>query len=185
MKKVFSFIISVLLVINFFVSLPTAQAIDASELFNVTTDGFSCNGTITYTVFLRQGISFSGASIRFKYDSSVLEVVECEPYMTTYSYGDPIENIPGIYESGKISGQTGVYGIIFMYGGEEDYFAKSSDKGFVQITFKLKDHILIPFTETKVDFYCYEFVSYDNPILNIYNGNEKIISTIKNLPKEH
>lgn len=185
MKKGFSLIIVVLLVINILFNAPTAQAIDATELFSVTTDGFSCNGTITYTVNIKQGVSFSGASIRFKYDSSVLEVVECEPFMTEDIYGDPIENISGIYESGKISGVSDVYGIIFMYSGENDYMAKASDKGFVQITFKLKDHILIPFSETKVDFYCYEFVSYDNPLLNIYNGDEKIIATIKSLPKEH
>ena len=185
MKKVFSLTIAVLVIINVFNFLPTAQAIDATELFSVTTDGFSCNGTIIYKIHLKQGVSFSGASIRFKYDSTVLDVVECEPFMTEDSFGDPIENIPGIYESGKISGFSDIYGIIFMYSGETDYVAKSSDKDFVQITFKLKDNILIPFSETKVDFYCYEFVSYDNPLSNIYKGNEKSIATIKNMPEEH
>ncbi len=185
MKRVFSLILAVLLVTCIFFNMPSAKATDATGFFNVTTDGFSCNGTITYTVHLKQNISFSGASIRFKYDSSVLEVFECGPFMTEDSYGDPVENISGIYESGKISGLSGVHGIIFMYGGEEDYRAKSSDKAFIQISFKLKDNVFIPFSETKVDFYCYEFVSYDNPQLNIYNGNEKLITTIKNLPKEH
>lgn len=185
MKKRFSLLLVVLILADTFINIPTAKAVDSTELFNVTTTGFSCDGTITYKIHLKQGVSFSGASIRLKYDSDVLDVVECEPFMTEDSYGDPIENIPGIYESGKISGFSDIYGFIFMYSGESDYVAKSSDKEFVQITFKLKDHILIPFSETKVDFYCYEFVSYDNPLLNIYKGNEKSIATIKNLPQEH
>lgn len=185
MKKVFYLIIACLLIINVFINMPSALATDATELFRVTTDGFSCDGTITYTVFLKEGITFSGASIRFKYDSSVLDVLECEPFMTEDSYGDPIENISGIYESGKITGFSDIYGIIFMYGGETDYISKSSDKAFIQITFKLKDNVLIPFSETNIEFYCYEFVSYNNPQLNIYKGNEKNIATLKNLPKEH
>ncbi len=185
MKKIFSLLLVFLILAGTFINIPTAKAIDATELFNVTTDGFSCDGTITYTVFLKQGISFSGASIRFKYDSTVLEIKECEPFMTEDSYGDPVENISGIYESGNIVGLKDTYGCIFMYGGNSDYSAKSSDKAFIEITFKLKDNVFIPFSETRVDFSCYEFVSYSNPRLNIYKGNEKFISTSKALPKEH
>lgn len=185
MKKIFSLLLAVLILVGTFINMPTAKAIGASELFSVTTDGFNCKETITYTIFLKQGISFSGASIRFKYDSELLDVSECEPFMTEDSFGDPVENIPGIYESGKIDGLTGVYGCIFMYGGNSEYTAKTSDKAFIQITFKLKDSVLIPFSETSVDFSCYEFVSFDNPKLNIYKGNEKTIATLKNLPKEH
>ena len=110
MKKIFSLLLVFLILAGTFINIPTAKAIDATELFNVITDGFSCDGTITYTVFLKQGVSFFGASIRFKYDSSVLEVLECEPYMTEDSYGDPVENISGFYESGNIVGANGVYG---------------------------------------------------------------------------
>lgn len=185
MKRIFSLILAVLSVVGVITISPSAKAADASELFRVTTDGFSCKGTITYTVYLKQGISFSGASLRFKYDTSVLEVLECEPFMTEDSFGDPVENISGIYESGKISGLSGVYGIIFMYGGEEDYSAKSSDKAFVQITFRLKDGVLSPFSSVDVDFSCYEFISYKKPQLNIFKGNEKEIATIINTPKDH
>lgn len=173
------------MLVGIFINLPTAKAIDATELFNITTDGFSCDGTITYTVFLKKGVAFSGASIRFKYDNSVLEVEECQPFMTEDSYGDPVESIQGIYESGSIVGLTGVFGCIFMYGGDSDYTAKSSDKEFIQITFKLKDNVLLPFSQISVDFSCYEFVSYNNPQLNIDKGNEKYIATLKNLPEEH
>lgn len=185
MKKLFSVLLVALILIGSFPYIPTAKAIDATELFKVTTDGFGCDGTIKYTVYLKQGITFSGASVRFKYDSSVLEVQECEPFMTEDSYGDPIENIPGIYECGNILGLTDVYGCIFMYGGNEDYSASSSDKAFIQITFKLKDNVLLPFSETTVDFSCNEFISFDNPKLNIYNGKEKAIASLKNLPEEH
>lgn len=185
MKRIFSLILAVLVAIGVFINLPTAKATNASELFSVATDGFSCNGTITYTIYLKQGISFSGALIRFKYDSSVLDVVECEPYMTTDSYGDPIESISGIYESGKISGLDGVHGIIFMYGGDEDYTASSSDKPFVQIRFKLNDNVLSPFSDVSIDISCYEFVSYTNPELNILKGDEQIITTAVNSPKDH
>ncbi len=185
MKKLFSLILAVLILVGCFINMSTAKATDATELFNVTTSGFSCNGLITFTVSLKQGVSFSGASIRFKYDSAVLDVVECEPFMTTDSYGDPIENISGIYESGKILDLDGVHGIIFMHGGEDDYTAKSSDKAFVQITFKLKDTALAPFSQTSIDFCCYEFVSYTNPEFNIFKGNEKVITSATDLPKEH
>lgn len=185
MKKRLSLLLVLLILAVTFINMPTAKATDATQLFNVTTDGFSCDGTITYTVFLKQGIAFSGASIRFKYDSSVLEVKECEPFMTEDSYGDPVENISGIYESGEITGLSGVYGCIFMYGEDNDYTAKSSDEEFFQITFKLKDSVFIPFSETSVEFSCYEFVSFDKPNFNIYNGNEKTIVTFKNLPVEH
>ena len=185
MKKIFSLLLSALILIGTFTYMPTVKAAEADELFYVTTNGFSCDGTIKYTVFLKQGITFSGASVRFKYDSSVLEVKQCEPYMTVDSYGDPVENISGIYETGNIVGLTGVYGCIFFYGGNNDFSAKSSDKAFIEITFKLKDSVLLPFSETSVIFTCYEFVSFDNPRLNIYNGNEKNIASLKNLPKEH
>ena len=36
----------------------------------------------------------------------------------------------------------------------------------------VKDSVFIPFSETSVEFSCYEFVSFDKPNLNIYNGNE-------------
>ncbi len=185
MNKILSLFLATLVFVGIFSNVPTAKAIDATELFKVTTDGFSCNGTITYAASLKQGVSFSGASIRFKYDSSVLEVVECEPCLTTDSYGDPIENISGIYESGKISGLDGIHGIIFMYGGDVDYTASSSDRPFVQITFKLKDNVLAPFSETNVDISCYEFVSYTTPELNILKGNEQLITSSTVLPKEH
>lgn len=185
MKKIFSLLLVALILVGTFNYMPTAKAVDATELFYVTSDGFSCDGTITYTVFIKQGITFSGASVRFKYDSSVLEVQECEPFMTEDSYGDPIENIPGIYECGNILGLTDVYGCIFMYGGNDDYSANSSDKAFIQITFRLKDSVFLPFSETNVVFSCYEFVSFDNPKLNIYNGKEKAIASLKNLPEEH
>lgn len=185
MKKIFSLLLVFLILVGSFNYLPTVKAVDATELFKVETDGFSCDGKITYTVFLKQGISFSGASVRFKYDSSVLEVIECEPFMTEDSYGDPVENIQGIYECGNIVGLTDVFGCIFMHSGNDDYTATSSDKAFIQITFKLKDNVFIPFSETNVDFSCYEFVSYDNPKLNIYNSNEKTFAALKNLPKEH
>ena len=118
MKKIFSLLLVALILVGNFNYMPTAKAVDATELFYATSDGFSCDGTITYTVFIKQGITFSGASVRFKYDSSVLEVQECEPFMTEDSYGDPIENIPGIYECGNILGLTDVYGCIFIYGGD-------------------------------------------------------------------
>lgn len=188
MKKIFSLLMAVVMAVYLFGNLRfeiTARASYASELFNVETEGYGCNGTITYTVNLKQVVSFSGASIRFKYDSSVLEVVECEPYMTTDSYGDPAQNIPGLYESGNVAGLDGVHGIVFMYGGSDDYKIGSDDKSFVQITFKLKDDVLSPFSAANIDISCYEFVSFTKPELNIFKGDEQLITTAKDLPKDH
>lgn len=188
MKKLFSLFMAFVILVFIFANAPfklITKASDVTSLFDIETEGYDCNGTITYTVALKQGVSLAGASIRFKYDSSVLEVIECEPCMTTDSYGDPIENIPGIYESGKISGMDGVHGIIFMYGGEEDYSASSSDEPFVQITFKLNDNVLSPFSDVSVDISCYEFISYINPELNIFKGDELLITTATDCPKEH
>lgn len=185
MKKFISLFLIVIVILGVFINITTVRAIDTTQLFNITTDGFSCDGKIKYTVYLKQGVSFSGTSIRIKYDPDILEIQDCEPFMTEDSYGDPIENIPGIYETGNIIGTTNVYGCIFMYSGNNDYVAKTSDKAFITISLKLKDNIFVPFSETTVEFICNEFVSFDNPKLNIYNGNEKSILTLKRIPKEH
>ena len=185
MKKFLCLLLAILILGVSFINIPTTKASEATEFFSVSTDGFRCNGLITYTVFLKKDVPCSGASIRFKYDDSVLEVAECGPFMTEDSYGDPVENIPGIYESGNISGLSGVYGIIYMHSDENDYKSSSSDKPFVQITFRLKDDFLFPSSDTFINVSCYEFLSFTNPQLNIFKGNEDFILSETVYPKEH
>ena len=128
----------------------TAKANVTPEIFAVKTDGYSCNGFITYVVSLKNGVAISGVVLRFKYDPAVLEVADCDAYMKTDSYGDEYQNIPGLYVDGDVANTNGEYALSYVYMGD-DYLVKNADKEFIQITFKLKDNVFTPFSKTNVE----------------------------------
>jgi hypothetical protein len=186
MKKAFSLFMSLVIAACIFTNFPfkiSANAVEATDIFTVKTDGFSCEGLITYIVSIKKDASVSSTNLRFRYDTSVLEVYDCDAYMKTDSNGDTYQNISGMYVDGDVLDTEGEYTVGYM--NFNDYTAKNSDKEFVQITFRLKDSVLIPFSKTSVEFSCYEFNSDSKPELNIKQGDRKIITTTYNLPVEH
>lgn len=186
MKKAFSIFMSFVMAFCIFGNLPlkiTANANLATDIFTVKTDGYSCKGFITYVISIKKGISFCGTVLRFRYDTSVLEVSDCDAYMKTDSDGNSYQNISGMYVDGEAVNSENEYTIAYI--NFSDYNVKSSDKEFVQITFKLKDNVFTPFSKTSIEFSCFEFNSETMPELNITKGDKQVITTSSVLPTEH
>ncbi|MGN0527325.1 MAG: hypothetical protein ACI4IF_07805 [Acutalibacteraceae bacterium] len=169
MKRSISIIMSIFMLVSIFSCLSvTASAVgDPTKLFKVE-QGTLTNGEITYTVSLKAGTYLSGTVIFAEYDTSVLSVKSAGAVMTKDSYGDPVESVYGMYESGAAVTGSNLYSVGYVYGGQTDYSVGSSDKKFIQFTFKVKD-------ETKgltpVKFICYDYSSSSKPANNIPNGS--------------
>lgn len=145
----------------------------AQDLFTVKA-GELKNDKITYTVYLNKGVSMIGSIIYAKFDSDVLAIDEANTgaYMTTDSYGDECQSINGVYEQGFMTGFDDQYSIAHVYGTESDYKAGSSNKAYMQFTFKAVDGNR---PKTTVKFYCYEFESQSASENNIENGSDSFI----------
>ncbi|MGN0526238.1 MAG: hypothetical protein ACI4IF_02280 [Acutalibacteraceae bacterium] len=169
MKKFLSLILSVLIVLSMFSCFGmTVFAIgNPSDLF-IVNQGELSNGEITYTVSLKAGTYLSGTVIFAEYDTSVLSVKSAGPVMTKDSGGDPIENVSGMYESGKAVAGDNLYSVGYIHGGQADYIVGDSDKKFIEFTFKVKDASKIL---TSVKFICYDYSSIQKPSNNIPNGS--------------
>ena len=175
MKKFLSLILSVLIVLSMFSCLGiTVFAIgNPSDLFTVN-QGEISNGEITFTVSLKANTYLSGAVIFAEYDTSVLSVKSAGPVMTKDSYGDPTENVSGMYEAGKAVSGDNLYSVGYIYGKSTDYDVGSSDKKFIEFTFKLKDASKVL---TSVKFICYDYSSVQKPSNNIPNGSMSEIAS--------
>jgi len=186
MKKVFSLFMSFVIAFCVVSNVPfkiSANAVEATDIFTVKTDGYSCDGLITYIVSIKKDAALCATNLRFRYDTSVLEVYDCDAYMKTDSNGDAYQNVSGMYVDGEVIDTEGEYTVGYM--SFNDYTAKNSDEEFVQITFRLKDSVLIPFSKTSVEFSCFDLTSDTRPELNIEKGDRKIITIAYNLPAVH
>ncbi|MBS7360349.1 MAG: hypothetical protein KIG53_07075 [Oscillospiraceae bacterium] len=183
MKKSISVLMSILMLVSVFSCLSvTASAVgNPANLFSVS-KGTLSNGEITFTVSLKANTYLSGAVIFAEYDASVLSVKSAGPVMTKDSYGDPTENVSGMYEAGKAVSGDNLYSVGYIYGKSTDYNVGSSDKKFIEFTFKVKDASKVL---TSVKFICYDYSSVQKPSNNIPNGSMSEIATLNlvNLPK--
>ncbi len=180
MKKFISFALSLIMALGVFTAMPFAKveasAVEGSDLFTVKTDGMEDN-KITYTVYVKSGVKFSGAIIYAKFDPDVLAIDEDKtgPYMVDDGEGDFWSNISGMYEADYMYGFEDRYSIAHAYVGNIDYVIGSSDKAYLEFTFDfVGDGCSI---ESTVEFYCYEFYSMEMSENNIANGSNVLIES--------
>ncbi len=177
MKRSISLVLCLAMLVSVFSCLGIVASAEgvAQDLFTVSTSGFK-NNKITYTIYLNKGVNLSGAIIYAKFDSDVLAIdtTNTGAYMTTDSYGDECQSISGEYEADFMVGYDDQYSIAHVYGQDVDYKAGSSNKAYMQFTFKAIDGNR---PETTVKFYCYEFYSASAPDNNIPNGSSSLVFT--------
>ena len=177
MKRVISFVLSLVMVVGICTTMPftkiEASAIEASDIFKVTASDFE-NNKITYTVHIKKDKSLLGAILYVEYDPNVLALDENDTgaCSTTDGNGDECYSVSGVYEQGFMSSYDNQYAIAHVYGTESDYKAGSSDKPYMQFTFEVTDENR---PETNVAIYCYELKSRSNPDNNIPNGSNSLI----------
>ena len=143
----------------------------AKDLFTVKSSGFK-NDKITYTVYLNAGVNLSGAIIYAKFDPDVLAIDKANSgaYMVDDGDGGERESVNGIYEADFMAGFDNQYSIAHTYGQDVDYKTGSSNKPYVQFTFKAVDGNR-PATEVRL--YCYEFYSESQSENNIVNSSSE------------
>lgn len=175
MKKSISLVLCLAMLISVFscLGLTASAAGVAKELFAVKESGFK-NDKITYTVYLRKGVNLSGAIIYAKFDADVLAIDKANSgaYMVDDGDGGERENISGLYEADFMAGYDNQFSIAHAYGNDMDFKNSTSNKPYIQFTFKAIDGNR---PSTKVKFYCYEFNSASIPENNITNGSSSLI----------
>ncbi len=176
MKKSISLVLCLAMLISVFSCLGlTASAVgDAKELFTVKESGFK-NDKITYTIYLNKGVNLSGAIIYASFDTNVLAIDKANTgaYMVDDGDGGERENIGGMYEADFMAGFSNQFSIAHTYGQDADYKNSTSDKPYMQFTFKAID---ADRPKTTVRFYCYEFYSGSIPENNIANAGSENVS---------
>lgn len=179
MKKSISLVLCLAMLISVFSCLGlTASAadeatVDATELFTVKDSGFK-KDKITYTIYLNKGVNLSGAIIYASFDADVLAIDKANSgaYMVDDGDGGERENIGGMYEADFMAGFDNQFSIAHAYGQDADYKNSSSNKPYMQFTFKAIDGNR---PKTTVKFYCYEFNSASIPENNIANGSSELV----------
>ncbi len=175
MKRSISLVLCLAMLVSVFSCLGVTASAEgvAKDLFTVKSSGFK-NDKITYTVYLNAGVNLSGAIIYASFDPDVLAIDEANTgaHMTTDSYGDECQSINGEYVQDFMEGFDNQYSVGHVFGAETEYKAGSSNKPYMQFTFKAIDANR---PETKVRLYCYEFNSSSIPENNITNaGSENV-----------
>ncbi len=174
MKRTLSLVLCIAMLLSIFSIAGVAATADASSLFTVKASTVS-NNKITYTVYLKAGVTISGAVIHAKYNTADLQPVDASACTFEGPDGDEYVNVSGVYEAGKHFENANIYSIGYTYGGETDYKIGSSAKAFVQFTFKT---INSERPATKVEFYCDEFASVNTPDSNIASGSSAPITSL-------
>ncbi len=159
MKRFLSMALCVLMFMTMFTA--TAGQVmavgNAPDLLTVTSGKFE-NDTITYTIKLEPGSTkITGAIIEAHYDGSALEVVEAGAAGSVDAYGDFVQNVSGMYETGLKYGEDGIYAVAFM--NATGFTVGDLAKEFITITFKAISDVRDMETVT---FKCVEFVTDDN-----------------------
>lgn len=164
-------LVSVFSCLGFTASAADEAKVDVKDLFTVKSSGFK-NDKITYTIYLKAGVNLSGAIVYANFDPNVLAIDKANSgaYMVDDGDGGERENINGMYESDFMAGFDNQYSIAHAYGQDADYKTGSSNKPYMQFTFKAIDANR---PKTTVRFYCYEFNSASIPENNIANGSSE------------
>ena len=173
MKRSISLVLCLAMLISVFSCLGVTASAEgvAKDLFTVKSSGFK-NDKITYTVYLNAGVNVSGAIIYASFDPNVLAIDKANTGACMVDDGDggERESIGGLYETDFMAGFNNQYSIAHAYGQDADYKAGSSNKPYMQFTFKAIDANR---PKTKVRLYCYEFNSASIPENNILNAGSE------------
>lgn len=142
MKRVFSTILAIVMVLSVFSSLTfTASATvteeEAKVTYEIKTNGLK-NGEITFDVYLAPNQTIKTAILSAKFDSSIFDVVTSKtgPATALDSSGDEYEVVAGTYEHGIPASDKSCY--TFAYMTSNEYKIGSAAKKFITITLKLK-----------------------------------------------
>ena len=183
MKKSLSLLLCLAMLVSVFSVLGvTASAASASNVMYVQNSSFT-NNVATYTVYLKKNVSITGAVVKVQYDPKVLQPVSGGAYQTTDAYGDPVENVSGIYVNGMVAGTNNAYSVGFTR--IETYNTGSSDKPFITFSFKVIDK---SYPKTALKFICVEYKSADETLnitrpqdiatINTYTLDKVTISSV-------
>ena len=96
-------------------SMVVKAAGDVSSIFSIETEGFNCDGTVTYTVSIKENISFYGCILNFEYVDTVASVIDAGAFTTLNSYGNTDFNIYGMYEFGQKNNSANTYIAAFLF----------------------------------------------------------------------
>ena len=142
---------------------------EISDSVFVDTDGFLCNGEITYIVNVKGGVGVSGSVFAAVFDPEILEPVDDKSgaYTVLDSDGNEIPKFNGFYTSGLRYGADDVY-VIANTNFQE--IVRTKDTEYIKFTFRLKD---IDVTDITVDFYCLEFTGTHS----IANNNFDVLAS--------
>ena len=171
MKRVLSLLLCLVMCVSVFTA--TATTVYASsvtdDIFTVEKTDFN-NDRITYTISLKPNQQkISGAILKFKYDSTVLEVSSGSGAVGSVNeYNEFAANVTGYYEKGIEWNDKNTYAVAYM--NPNGFNIGSTSKKFIKITF-----VAISDTRpvTDVDFYCEEFITDDGDDTNdIRKGDE-------------
>lgn len=123
------------------------------NMMYIETDGFKCDGEITYVIKLKGGIGVSGSLFNAVFDPTALEPVEekCGAVATVDADGNENNNYGGIYISDYKFGSENTFIIANMNVKET---VRSKDTEYIKFTFRLKDSSAV---KASVAFYCAEF----------------------------
>ena len=164
MKRVLSLFLCLVMCASVFSA--TATTVYASgvtnSIFTVEKTDFE-NERITYTISLNANQkNVLGAILKFKFDSTVLEVSSASGAVGTVNdFGEFAANVTGYYESGVEWDDEDTYSIAYM--NPNGFNIGSTSKNFVKITFvAIGDSRPV----TDVDFYCEEFITDDGDDTN-------------------
>lgn len=173
MKRSISLVLCLAMLVSVFscLGVTASAAGNAEDLFTVKSSGFK-NDKITYTVYLNAGVNVSGAIVYASFDPEVLAIDKANTGACMVDDGDggERESIAGLYEADFMAGYDNQYSIAHAYGQDADYKAGSSNKPYMQFTFKTIDGTR---PKTKVRLYCYEFNSASIPENNIVNAGSE------------
>lgn len=157
MKKILSMVLCLVMVLTIFTAT-AAQVMavgNATELLTVTSGEFE-NDTITFTINLAAGSTkVNGVIVEAHYDSEALVVEKAGAAGSVDAYGDFVESVSGMYETGNKYNEDGVYAIAFMNATGVNI---TNEREFATITFKAISDIRDLETVT---FKCVEFTTDD------------------------
>ena len=163
MKKGLSVILCLMMMVSMFSLMSvTASAADVNNAIEITKTSFK-DDIIKFDIYLKKGVSVSGAVFRVEYDPDVLQPVEdvnSNAFMAKNSYGEDVVSVNGNYVSGTTLNRNDVYAMGYV---SVNPYVASAKKGFMTVSFKVidKNH-----PKTDIKFYCIEFNS-ENSSLHI------------------
>lgn len=134
---------------------------NANDIFTITNTEFADN-EITYTVKVSANqTKITGAIINVCFDSNLLEVVNGGAAGTYNEDGDFVPYVSGMYESGLVHNNAGIYAMAYI--NMTGCNVGASAKNMFTVTFRVKSESR---PRVNVDFKCVEYITDDGDVYN-------------------